>query len=129
MRFGQKVRKLRIQKGLSQTELGAICGLSLRTIRNYEVDGRYPKQREIYYKLASALDCSVNYLLSEEEELFENETQEPNYDVLSDMDTLAKDVRTFFSRNDVPEIVKDSLMQKLQDAYWEAREKSLSNKN
>lgn len=123
MRFGQKVRLLRTKKRLSQTELGDMCGLSLRTIRNYEVDGRYPKQREIYSKLAYALDCSVNYLLSEEEELFENENQEPNYDVLTDMDALAKDIRTFFNRDDIPEIVKDSLMQKLQDAYWKAKEK------
>lgn len=123
MRFGQKVRLLRTKKRLSQTELGDMCGLSLRTIRNYEVDRRYPKQREIYSKLAYALDCSVNYLLSEEEELFENENQEPNYDVLTDMDALAKDIRTFFNRDDIPEIVKDSLMQKLQDAYWKAKEK------
>ena len=123
MRFGQKVRLLRTKKRLSQTELGDMCGLSLRTIRNYEVDRRYPKQREIYSKLAYALDCSVNYLLSEEEDLFENENQEPNYDVLTDMDALAKDIRTFFNRDDIPEIVKDSLMQKLQDAYWKGKEK------
>ena len=46
MKFGEKVRLLRNEKKLSQTELGKVCGLSLRTIRNYEVDGRYPKQRE-----------------------------------------------------------------------------------
>ena len=43
MKFGEKVRKLRKEKKMSQTELGELCGLSLRTIRNYEVDGRYPK--------------------------------------------------------------------------------------
>ena len=48
MKFGEKVRLLRNEKKLSQTELGKMCGLSLRTIRNYEVDGRYPKQREVY---------------------------------------------------------------------------------
>ena len=55
MKFGEKVRLLRNEKKLSQTELGKMCGLSLRTIRNYEVDGRYPKQREVYAKLAAAL--------------------------------------------------------------------------
>ena len=60
MKFGEKVRRLRNEKGLSQTELGKLCGLSLRTIRNYEVDGRYPKQREVYSKLAAALGCDVD---------------------------------------------------------------------
>lgn len=46
MKFGEKVRLLRNEKKLSQTELGKMCGLSLRTIRNYEVDGRYPKRRK-----------------------------------------------------------------------------------
>ena len=64
MKFGEKVRLLRNEKKLSQTELGKMCGLSLRTIRNYEVDGRYPKQREVYTKLAAALGCEVNFLLS-----------------------------------------------------------------
>ena len=68
MKFGEKVRLLRNEKKLSQTELGKMCGLSLRTIRNYEVDGRYPKQREVYTKLAAALGCEVNFLLSEDEE-------------------------------------------------------------
>lgn len=68
MKFGEKVRLLRNEKKLSQTELGKMCGLSLRTIRNYEVDGRYPKQREVYAKLATALGCEINFLLSEDEE-------------------------------------------------------------
>lgn len=128
MRFGQKVRKLRTQKGLSQTELGNMCNLSLRTIRNYEVDGRYPKQREIYAKLAAALECSVNYLLSEEEEIFKNENPECNYDIISDMDMLVKDVRNFLFHSETPDYIKDLLMQKIQEAYWKAREKSTINK-
>lgn len=68
MKFGEKVRILRNERKMSQTELGKMCGLSLRTIRNYKVDGRYPKQREVYVKLAAALKCEVNFLLSENEE-------------------------------------------------------------
>ena len=52
MKFGEKLRELRKQKHLSQTELGAAIGVSLRTLRGWEVEGRYPKQRELYAKLA-----------------------------------------------------------------------------
>ena len=70
MKFGEKVRLLRNEKKLSQTELGKMCGLSLRTIRNYEVDGRYPKQREVYAKLATALGCEINFLFPKTKNLF-----------------------------------------------------------
>ena len=55
MKFGEKLRELRKQKHLSQTELGAAVGVSLRTLRGWEVEGRYPKQRELYAKLAEVL--------------------------------------------------------------------------
>ena len=35
MKFGEKVRLLRNEKKLSQTELGKMCGLSLRTISRH----------------------------------------------------------------------------------------------
>ena len=44
MTFGDKIRKLRIEKKMTQQKLGAMVGVSYRTIRAWEVDGRYPKQ-------------------------------------------------------------------------------------
>ena len=92
MKFGEKVRRLRNEKGLSQTELGKLCGLSLRTIRNYEVDGRYPKQREVYSKLAAALGCDVNYLLSENEEFVLQAKQTYGYQGARDAEELIADI-------------------------------------
>ena len=44
MTFGDKIRKLRIEKKMTQQKLGAMVGVSYRTIRAWEVDGRYPRQ-------------------------------------------------------------------------------------
>ena len=54
MTFGDKIRKLRIEKKMTQQKLGAMVGVSYRTIRAWEVDGRYPKQSSLYQKLADA---------------------------------------------------------------------------
>ena len=42
--FGDKIRKLRKEKKMTQQKLGAMVGVSYRTIRAWEIDGRYPKQ-------------------------------------------------------------------------------------
>ena len=41
MTFGDKIRKLRIEKKMTQQKLGAMVGVSYRTIQSWEVEGRY----------------------------------------------------------------------------------------
>ena len=67
MTFGDKIRKLRIEKKMTQQKLGAMVGVSYRTIRAWEVDGRYPKQSSLYQKLADAFQCRVSYLMDDNE--------------------------------------------------------------
>ncbi len=61
MTFGEKVRSLRKEKKMSQQELASMVGVSYRTIRSWEVEGRFPKQNVLYQKLADALQCDVSY--------------------------------------------------------------------
>ena len=124
MKFGEKVRLLRNEKELSQTELGKMCGLSLRTIRNYEVDGRYPKQREVYAKLAAALGCEVNFLLSEDEELELQAQQTYGYKGARQAEELVADISALFAGSELSEHDKDAVMRALQDAYWMAKERN-----
>ena len=67
MTFGDKIRKLRIEKKMTQQKLGAMVGVSYRTIRAWEVDGRYPKRSSLYQKLADAFQCRVSYLMDDNE--------------------------------------------------------------
>ncbi len=124
MDFGEKVRLLRNKKKLSQTELGKMCGLSLRTIRNYEVDGRYPKQREIYGKLASALGCEVNFLLTENDELNPQLPNNYTYKGVKEAEVLIAGVSALFFDSELSEAEKDAMMRALQDAYWIAKEQN-----
>ena len=52
MTFGEKVRRLRKEKGWTQAELAKLSGLSLRTIISYEKGESYPKKRSTYDVLA-----------------------------------------------------------------------------
>ena len=66
MRFGEKVHKLRKENGMTQAELAKMLGVHHRTIIGYERDGRYPRNREIYQKLADVFHVPVSYLYSDE---------------------------------------------------------------
>lgn len=124
MKFGEKVRLLRTKNGLSQTELGELCGLSLRTIRNYEVDGRYPKQREVYTKLANALNCNVNYLLSEDEGFVLHVQQGHGRQGVKHIEQSVSDIFALFAGSKISEQDKDAVMRALQDAYRMAKKRS-----
>ena len=68
MKFGEKLKYLRTEKKLTQADLAKAVGVSLRTYASYEQEGRYPRKRELYGKLAEQLGCDTNYLLTEDEE-------------------------------------------------------------
>ena len=45
MTFGEKLRKYRTEKRLSQAELAKLAGLGVNTISNYESGKTYPQNR------------------------------------------------------------------------------------
>ena len=65
MTTGQKIKKLRQSRNLSQKELGIMSGLSEPAIRNYELGNRTPSAQQLE-KIASALNVSV-YAISDPE--------------------------------------------------------------
>ena len=56
--FADNLRLLREGKGLTQAELGSLCGISENAIRNYELGRCFPKITTLN-ALADALDVSV----------------------------------------------------------------------
>ena len=65
MKFGEKLRSLRIQNHLTQSDLAKKLGVSLRTLQNYEAGKIYPKQTEIYARIASLFSVTTDYLLND----------------------------------------------------------------
>lgn len=60
------LKKIRINKGISQSDLANQSGVSLRTIQEYE-QGRKSLNKasgETLYKLAKALNCNIEDLLN-----------------------------------------------------------------
>ena len=47
MTFGEKIKNLRKSKHMNQTQLANAIGVSLRTIRGWEIEGRYPNYNSV----------------------------------------------------------------------------------
>lgn len=124
MKFNEKVRDARIKAGLSQEELAKRIGVSLRTITNYEVQDRYPKKREVYSKLAEALNVDINYLLTEDEEFLADASAKFGARGARQAEQLVSEVSGLFSGGDLSEADMDTMLRAIQDAYWDAKEKN-----
>ena len=67
MLFGEKVKQLRKEKGLTQTELAEAVGVTLRTVQNYEGKNLFPKNQDVVNKLCKVLDTTPDYLISDDD--------------------------------------------------------------
>lgn len=65
MSVGANIKRIRMEKGLTQKQLGDLCGMADSAIRRYESDKVNPK-RETIKKIANALQVSYYDLDSEE---------------------------------------------------------------
>lgn len=57
-----RIRELRKAKGLSQTELATMLGVSLRTVGSWERGENSPDAEQVF-NCARALDCTPNDIL------------------------------------------------------------------
>ncbi len=64
VKMSERIKKIRRQKGFSQTELGERIGVSQQVITNYERGIREPNI-ETLLKIAGALDVSLETLIGE----------------------------------------------------------------
>lgn len=59
--FGTRLRRLRLEKGLTQLQLGRRVGLSNRMVAYYEIEGGEPRP-DLLSRLAEALGVSLDVL-------------------------------------------------------------------
>ena len=65
--FGKKLKELRLEKKINQSELGEKIGISPSTVGMYERDQRFP-DKDIRGKIADYFEVSVDYLLGRTDE-------------------------------------------------------------
>jgi len=64
MSIGARIKEARIKKGLTQTELAEIVGVSKGAIGNYESNISSPKD-EILFKIMATLNVDANFIFQD----------------------------------------------------------------
>ena len=122
MTFGEKVKELRTRKGLSQEDLAAMAGVTVRTVRNWETGGKYPRSRELYAKLADALDCNEEYLRGEQELFLMRAGEEYGTRGQRQAQAFLDSTRAMFAGGDLSPEDIDMIGKHFMEMFWEAKE-------
>ena len=122
MKFGEKLKQLRTDKGLTQEELATTVGISRRTYVSYEQEGRYPRKRERSGKLADALGCDANYLITEDEEFVTKAAEEYGSRGKRQAEQLVAELSGMFAGGELSDADKDAVMIALQKAYFDCKQ-------
>src|SRR5215204_5417612 len=68
MRLGERVKRLRTERGLTQTELADRAGVSQAIISRLEGKVRHNVNADVLKALAKALGCTTDYLVGMHED-------------------------------------------------------------
>lgn len=106
MNFGEKLKKLRKERRLTQEETAEQIGISTRTYQNYESGRLFPQQNEVYVALSKLFEVSVDYLLFNSAPV----TEERKYT------TIEEHLEDFFRHTSQRE--RDRIFRLVWDLYW-----------
>ncbi len=121
MLFGEKVKMLRKEKGLTQAELAEKCGVTLRSIQNYELKSLFPKSQDVVMKLCEVLDTTPDYLISDDDRFLNKAYDENGERGRVSAEKVLENVTALFAGGQLSDRDKDAVMQAIQEAYWESK--------
>lgn len=124
MKFGEKLRQLRKSKGMSQTELGNQLGVTLRTVRGWELEGRYPKKRELYAKMAEIFGCEVSYLLTEEENFITGASELYGSRGAKQAEQILEQTAAMFAGGELSDTEQIAFINEIQSLYLDSEKRA-----
>lgn len=124
MNFAEKLKKLRDQSRLTQSEFAIEIGVSLRTYKAYELGERRPRKHDIYLKIADIYDLDLNSLITDGEDLKTLSHIENND---KDADVIIKEMLGLFSGGKLDLEDKKAVLDSLEEAYYIAKMKEEKN--
>lgn len=124
MAFKDRLREARNHAKMTQVELGKAIGVTSRTIQNYELGSRKPRDYETVVKIANALNVPVEDLMGTSEIYVLQANEQGGAPAARDIYDLVNEVSGMFTGGKLSEDAIDGAMKALNDAYWIAKEKN-----
>lgn len=124
MLFGDRLRKLREQAGMTQADLGKLIGVSDRVVGYYESNDRFPKKAEILQKISEIFEVSVDFLIGNESAFIQNAKEMYGYKGAKQAEEVLNDVQSLFAGGDLPEEDKEEFFRLITELYFESKQKN-----
>lgn len=121
MKFGEKVRELRNERGLTQSDLASLVGVTLRTVQNWETANKRPNNPQTYKVLSNVFGCPITDLMASESDSHQEGDNGRTSKKRSD--ALKEEIISLFAGGKLNEEDMDELMIGIQNAYFIARKK------
>lgn len=118
MTFGEKIKLLRKQNNITQTQLAQLTGVSLRTIINYEKYDKKPKQPEMYEALAKALNVDASELKNTKGDYVTVTKKKLSKSDQNPISFLTSEINRIFSSDEVSEEDKLTLLLNVEKSFW-----------
>lgn len=121
MAFADRLKDFREKEKLSQADFAKMIGISTRTLVHYEDGERYPRDVEVYKKIAEVMDCDYNYLLEESDEFLNRVYNMGGKRELEKARALTEGLSSLFAGGEISDEDKDAAFEAITRAYWEAK--------
>lgn len=128
MTFGEKIKTLRKERGMTQKDLAEALGLSLRTISNYETGGLRPRHDATYDALAALFHVPKTYFFTEEDAFISAAEARWGKSGADDARELVDGVIGLFAGGRLDEEDKQAVFEAIQEAYFRAKLENESKK-
>jgi transcriptional regulator with XRE-family HTH domain len=125
--LGERIRKARLVKGLTQKQLAKILNVTDATVNRYEKGIRNPDP-EMLKTIADVLDVSIDYLLGKTDipnthvpENFSEKHGVAKHNLMQYED-FVEQINAFFMDEKVAEEDKEKLFREISELFWKAKE-------
>lgn len=123
MKFNERLKKYREEKGLTQAQLSELAGITTRQIQNYE-GGKARPRLDAAEKIAKALNITTDELLGNADMLVAQAAEKYGARGAKQAQQLTDELTGLFTGGDLSEEDMELMMKAIQDAYWIAKEKN-----
>ena len=133
--FGDKLKKIRTERNMSQEEMGELLGTSKQVISRYETNQRTPKIT-IVEEYAKKLNVPLDYLINNSISTLQ-EVTDKDFSFLTSQDASVqtprdeRDLAKFLDKSDImfdgtplTEEDKDKVRKALEIVFWDAKAKN-----
>ena len=123
MKFEDRLKQYRENKGWTQAELGEKSGISSRMIQRYEAGTSRPRW-DAAEKIATALEVPVSDLLGQSGMLVAEAADKGVAKSAREMYKLVEEVVGMFAGGSLPKEDRDAYMAAISKAYFESNEEN-----